>query len=45
VRRHRQQDVRGHADGEAAVGVVDAQADLERLDVALRQFVLALCRE
>src|SRR5262245_420589 len=32
----RQQDVRGHAEREASIGVVDAEPDLERLDVPLR---------
>src|SRR6185503_15994786 len=31
-----QQHVRGHADGQAPVGVVESQPDLEGLDVALR---------
>src|SRR4051812_45228462 len=32
---HGQGDIGGHPDGEAARAIVDVQADLERLDVAL----------
>ena len=40
--RQRKQHVGRHADGEPAILVVDAQADLERLDVALRAADVAL---
>src|SRR5439155_3225328 len=43
--RHPEQHVRRHADGEDAVVVVDAQANLERLDVALGPAHVALRRE
>ena len=42
---HRQQHVGGHAHGEPAILVVDAQPDLERLDVALGAADVALRRE
>src|SRR6185312_5481684 len=41
----REEHVRGHSGREAAVLVVDANADLERLDVSLRAAHVALRRE
>src|SRR5215471_5384014 len=40
-----QQDVRGHADGQRTIAVVDAKADFERLDVALLAADVALRRK
>src|SRR3954469_19400001 len=40
---HRQQHVGGHADRKTAIAVVDTQADLERLDVALGAADITLC--
>src|SRR6185295_8315406 len=42
IGRQRHDDVSGHADGEAAIGVVTAQPYLEGLDVALRPADIAL---